>query len=96
MLIAVMAASLEKSANLRIIQSTNWDEVSTLTEDSHPDVLMYDLPAASESCLLSLLFKNPDLLLIGLDVETNRAVLLAGKESRSLTLEQVKEFILTC
>jgi hypothetical protein len=33
------------------------------------------------------------LLLIGLDVEANRAVLHAGQEAKSLTLERVKEII---
>jgi hypothetical protein len=93
MLLSLVANSLAQSKNLRVMHATNWEEVESLVSECTPDVLIYDPVSASESHILPLLFKNPHLLLIGLDVETNRAVLLTGKESRTLTLERVKEII---
>lgn len=95
MLLSLVADSLAQSANLRVLRAADWEEVNALAAACIPDVLMYDLATASESHILSLLFKNPLLLLIGLDVEANRAVLLAGKETRLLTLERMKEIVTT-
>ena len=95
MLLSLMAASLAQCENLLVVRTSTWKEIDALAVDCIPDVLIYDLDTTSESHMLALLFKNPDLLLIGLDVECNRAVLLAGKETRSLTLERVKEILLT-
>jgi hypothetical protein len=95
MLLSLVADSLAQSTNLHVVQAAAWEEVNALTAECAPDVLIYDLAAASENNILPLLYKNPLLLLIGLDVETNRAVLLAGKETRLLTLERMKEIVLT-
>jgi hypothetical protein len=96
MLLSLIAASLSQSENLHILQAFAWEEVVSLATACTPDVLIYDRAGAAEGPILPLLFTNPRLLLIALDVETNRAVLLAGKETRSLTMEQVKEILLTC
>lgn len=93
MLLALVANNLARSKNLHIIQASTWAEVVAQTAECIPDVLIYDLASASEGHILPLLFEHPHMLLIGLDVETNRAVLLAGEETRSLTLERVKEII---
>jgi hypothetical protein len=96
MLLSLVADSLAQSADLQVVHAADWEEVNTLVVDCIPDVLIYDLAAVFESHILSLLFVNPLLLLIGLDVETNRAVLMGGKETRFLTLERMKEIVTTC
>lgn len=93
MLLSLITASLAEDANLRVIHATNADEINALATNCLPDVLIYDLDAASKNHILPLLFLNPSLLMIGLDVETNRALLIAGKETRSLTLDKVKDLI---
>ena len=93
MLLSLLADSLEQRANLRVLRTYTPSEVAKLSADGMPDVLVYDLAPASESAILPLLFQNPHLLLVGLDVETNRAVLLAGQERRCLTLEGVREMV---
>ena len=94
MLMSLVSESLMRMPNLEVFHLSNWEQVASLPSDCCPDVLIYDLAAASDSQILMLLFKNPHLLLIGLDVETNRAVLLVGKETRYLTLERLKELLL--
>jgi hypothetical protein len=95
MLLSLVSASLMQSEDLIVIQTSLWKEIEIIPKDCIPDVLIYDLPAASVGSILPLLFKNPRLLLIGLDVETNRAVLIAGKETRFLTLDLVKDMVLS-
>lgn len=56
-------------------------------------MLFFDLPNPSEGHILSLMYAHPHLLLIGLDVETNRAILLTGQATGSLTLEQIIELV---
>lgn len=93
MLLSLVAASLVQDTNLSVRQAASWEEVVALTSEFPPDVLIYDLASASESHILPLLFQNPYLLLIGLDVEANRAVLHTGQETQRLTLERVKEIV---
>ena len=93
MLLSLVGNSLEQSPNLHVIHEATWSEVVARSADCKPDVLIYDLDSSSESAILPMLYGNPHLLLIGLDVETNRAVLIAGQETSSLTLERVKEIV---
>jgi hypothetical protein len=93
MLISLVAANLAKNPNLRVLHAAIWEEVVARATECTPDVFIYDLSSASGSVILPLLFQNPQLLLIGLDVESNRAVLHTGQEAKSLTLERVKEMI---
>jgi len=93
MLLSLVAKSLEQSLNLHVIHETSWSEAAARAAECNSDVLIYDLDSSSESAILPVLYKNPHILLIGLDVETNRAVLIAGQETSSLTLERVKEIV---
>lgn len=93
MLLSLVTDSLEHSPDLRVYQAESWKEVETLIADTIPDVLVYDLAGAEESHILSLLFYVPALVLIGLDVEANQAVLLTGQSTGSLTLERVREMV---
>lgn len=93
MLLSLVANSLAQSPSLQIIHPANWGELDSLVIDCSPDVLIHDLESSNQSNFLPLLIKNPRLRLIGLDAESNRAVLVAGHETRSLTLERILEII---
>ncbi len=93
LLLSLVGAGMEESENLHLVRATTWAQVEALTAVTAPDVLIYDLAVASESHILPLLFRSSNLLLIGLDPETNRAILLAGKETQALTLERVQEIV---
>ena len=93
MLLSLLADSLAQSPTLKINHASAWEEVESQAAECPPEVLIYDLVSASENASLPLLYKYPHLQLIGLDVETNRAVLIAGQETRSLTLERMKEIV---
>ena len=93
LLLSGVAAGLESCPGLRVMQAATWAEIGPLLVERIPDVLIFDLGDACESHILPLLFRNPHLLLVGLDVEYNQAVLVSGQEAHSLTLNRIKEII---
>jgi hypothetical protein len=93
LLLSLVGVGIGERENLHLVRATTWAEVEALSAHRAPDVLIYDLAVASESHILPLLFRNPRLLLIGLDPETNRAVLLTGREAQSLTMAQMREIV---
>jgi hypothetical protein len=93
LLLSGVGASLRQSRGLRVSQAATWDESSKLLAAHIPDVLIFDLANASQDHVLPLLVKNPGILLIGLDLEHNRAVLLGGLETRALTLEGIRDIV---
>jgi len=93
MLLSLVAASLEQCPELRIARAATWAEAGQRLAGGVPDVLIFDLTNSNESHILPLLLKNPGLLLIGLDTECNRAVLVSGQEAQSLTLNQIREIV---
>jgi hypothetical protein len=94
LLMSGVAASLEHCTGLRILRATTWSEASRLMSEQRPDVFIFDLTNATESDIFALLVANPTLLIIGLDPECNRAVLVSGHEAQSLTVTQIAEMAL--
>lgn len=93
LLLPLVAASLEQNPDLRVTQAVTWRQAGALVAEAVPDVLIFDTSDAHQSDVLLLLAKNPHLLLVGLDVERNQAVLLGGQEARSLSLEGVRRIV---
>lgn len=93
LLLPLVAACLQESPGLRVTQATTWRQASKLVADAVPDVLIFDVSDAHQSDILLLLAQNPHLLLIGLDVERNQAVLLGGQEAESLSLQGVRQIV---
>jgi hypothetical protein len=95
LLLSLVGAGIGEGEDLRVVRASTWAQVEALSAALALDVLVYDLAVTSEIHILPLLFRNPNLLLIGLDPETNRAVLLTGSEAHSLTMEQMREIVAT-
>jgi len=93
LLLSGVAASLEQCPDLHIMRAGAWTEAGRLLAEHTPDVLIFDLTNANESHILPLLLTTPGLLMIGLDAECNQAVLVAGHEARSLSLNQIREIV---
>ena len=93
MLLSLIAASLERSPDLCVARAATWAEVSGLLAKRVPDAIIFDLAHACEGHILPLLLTNPRLLLIGLDPESNQAVLISGQKTGSLTLNQIRDIV---
>jgi hypothetical protein len=93
LLLAGVAESLGRCDGVRVAHAGTWLEAEGLLTQRIPDVLIFCLADAGEARLLQLLCQNPHLVLVGLDPEHNRGVLLAGEETSALTLQRVREIV---
>ncbi len=93
LLLSLVAESLAQNPDLHVIRAVTWAEASRSLAEHMPDALIFDLVNSHESHILPLLLNNRNLLLIGLDPEKNQAMLLPGREARSLTLNQLEQIV---
>ena len=93
LLLSGVGAGLDRSADLRVSRVTGWDQASQSLAERVPDVIIFDLPNSDDSRLFQLLVDNPHVLMIALDTECNRAVLVSGRKAESLTVDQITEII---
>ncbi len=91
LLFSGVAAGLAECPDLRVAQAATWDAARGLLAERMPDVLIFDLANGCASQVLLLLLENPGLRLLGLDTESNQALLISGQGTRSLTLSQIRE-----
>jgi len=54
-----------------------------------PDVILFDLAQGQPHFAISLLRNHPGIMLIGIDLTSNRMLVLFGKQSRLLTAEDL-------
>jgi hypothetical protein len=64
-------------------------------EAARPDVILFDLAGAQPDFSIALLRKNPGLLLIGVDLKTDKVLVMSGEESRLLTTDDLVHIIET-
>jgi len=91
---STIGASLQASAGLQVL---------TVDADVHdaahrvcvlrPDVVLFDLGAAQPDFAVTLWKGQPDLLLIGVDLATNQALVLSGHRTRAYTTEDLLQVI---
>ncbi len=58
-----------------------------------PDVVIFDLTATQPNFALALLQARPGLLLVGVDLKTDKALVLSGQTSHVLTTEDLLRVI---
>ncbi len=93
MLLSLVADSLAENPNLVVIHEASWGEIEARAAECTPDVLIHDMDDTSECNILPMMSKNPRLVVIGLDIETNRAVLISGQETRSFTMDRIRAIV---
>jgi hypothetical protein len=69
LLLSGVASSLKQCPDLRVMHAATWEEVRRLPAGYVPDAVILDLSDVSESHILPLWFKNPALVMLGLDPE---------------------------
>ena len=58
-----------------------------------PDVIVFDTAAADPDSALILWKEHPNVLLIGIDLTTNRALVMSGRSSQLLTPDDLADVI---
>jgi len=94
LLLSGIGASLKKRAGLRIhpIDTAAPDAADQLRV-LQPDMVVFDMAAACPDSAIALWKAKPDLLLIGVDLETDRVQIFSGKSSRVLSADAFVDLI---
>ena len=62
---------------------------------ARPDVVLFDLAGSQPDFTITALRKNPGLLLIGVDLGSNKMLVMSGEESQLLTTEDLVQMMET-
>jgi hypothetical protein len=94
LVLAGIQAGLEQCAGLRVltIDATQPGAGERLSE-LHPDVVVFDLAAACPVSSIALWKAQPNLLLIGIDLAADRALVLSGQSPRVLAVDDLVALI---
>lgn len=91
--VASIGASLEGRAGVNVVRiDPRLPDANRRLGDLCPDVAIIDL-SAGQSDPISLLRRFPEVLLIGVDLDSNELLLLSGAPARPLTIENLMQVI---
>lgn len=92
--VSSVGASLRECDGLRVLPVSTGaaDAVSELIE-LQPDVVIFDLSATQPNFAVALLQTRPGLLLVGVDLKTDKALVLSSQTSDVLTTEDLLHLI---
>jgi len=94
LLLSSIGASLKNRAELRVLEVE--EGLSTAEQQERAlraDAVVFDLTAVPRDWPLELLRARPDLLLIGVDLATDRAFVLSGRYTRLWTAGDLVQLI---
>jgi len=94
LLMSSIGASLQASAGLQVLTvDAEVHDAAHRLGVLQPDVVLFDLGAAQPDFAVTLWKGQPDLLLIGVDLATNQALVLSGQRTRAYTTEDLLQVI---
>jgi hypothetical protein len=90
LVVSTVGANLQGRTGLQILQIDPLlpDALQRLDATS-PDVVLFDLASTQPDFTVAALRKHPTLLLIGVDLKTDKMLVMSGEESRLLTAEDL-------
>jgi hypothetical protein len=94
LVMSTIGASLQEKPEIQVqqIQGLLPDIIDKL-EAPPPDVILFDLAAAQPHFAIPLLRNHPTIMLIGVDVKSNKMLVLFGEQSRLLTANDLVQVI---
>jgi len=94
LVMSTLAATLRKKPqfDLQQMDASRLDVPDGL-EAIVPDAIMFDLATAASDFAVGCLQRHPDTLLIGIDLKANRMLVLSGKHSRLLTVDDLTKVL---
>jgi len=94
LLMSSIGASLQDCAGLQVLTvDAEVHDAAYRLGVLQPDVVLFDLGAAQRDFAMTLWKAQPDLLLIGVDLATNQALVLSGHRTRAYTTEDLLQVI---
>lgn len=92
--VSSIAASLACKANIILRRvDASVPDLTQQVESLAPDVLIFDLAMAPPANAIGLLREHPRLLLIGVDTLTARMLVLSGRRSQAVTIDDLTRVI---
>ena len=90
LVVSTVGASLQGRSDLQLTQidALASDALQRL-EAARPDIILFDLAAAQPEFAIAVLSKHPGLLLIGIDLKSDKMLVVSGEESRLLTTDDL-------
>jgi len=91
---STIGASLQEKPEFQVqhLQGLLPDIIDKL-EAPPPDVILFDLAAAEPNFAIPLLRSHPAIMLIGVDLKSNKMLVLFGEQSRLLTADDLVQVI---
>jgi hypothetical protein len=94
LVMSTIGASLKEKPEFQV-QEVNalFPDLLEKLEVTPPDVILFDLTQGQPHFAISLLRNYPRIMLIGIDLTSNKMLVLSGKQSRLLTAEDLMQAI---
>ncbi len=86
LVMSTIGASLKEKPEFQVEEIKGvFPDLLEKLESAPPDAILFDLAQGQHDFLISLLRNRPGTLLIGIDLASNKMLVLSGKQSRLLT-----------
>jgi len=94
LVISAIGASLREKPEFEVqeIEGLLPDMINK-ADAAHPDVILFDLTATQPHFAIPLIRTHPTIMVIGVDLANNEMIVLSGKQSRLLTMEDLVQAI---
>ncbi len=94
LVISTIGASLQEKPEIQVQQILGaLPDIIDQLGAPPPDVILFDLAAAQPHFAVPLLRNHPSIMLIGVDLESNKMLALFGEQSRLLTADDLMQVI---
>ncbi len=96
LVVSTVGANLRGRAGFQILQiDPLLPDAPQRLNAAHPDVVLFDLAGIQPDFTIAVLRRHPGLLLIGVDLKTDKMLVMSGEESQLLTTEDLVRTIET-
>jgi hypothetical protein len=94
LVMSIIGASLREKPEFQVQQiEGSLPDIIDKLEAPRPDAILFDLAAAESNFAIPLLRNYPTIMLIGVDLKSNKMLLLFGEQSRLLTADDLVKVI---
>jgi len=94
LVMATIGASLQEKPEFQVQQIEGLlPDIIDKLDAAPPDAILFDLAKAQPHFLIPLLRNHPKIMLIGVDLESNKMLVLSGEQSRLLTADDLVQVI---